>query len=589
MSEMTDMDLVREYTRRNSESAFSELIQRHVNLVYSVAMRYVGNSEDAQDVTQAVFIILAKKSAGLRDRTVVSGWLYETTRFTATDFLRAKLRRQIREQEAFMQSTLDDSDTDDVWQKVAPHLEEAMSGLNEKERTLLTLHFFENKTGAETAAALGIEEWAARKRVTRAVEKLRKFFVRRGVGISAGVLAGAIAANSVQAAPATLATSISAAAITKGAAASSSTLTLVKGALKIMAWSKTKTVAVAGAIVLLTGGTSIVGAKIWRAANPPNLIGAWEGSTDIGGSGVSPGETEHSRIVLKIYKTNDAFTAAVDLVDVGIGNIAVNKLVYDYPNIRAEGNLRQMIYFDATMNFTGSKISGTLAQGNRKMPISLNRTSRPASIPSPLSRDEYATPDGGLQGLWEGKYGSWNLSWKIAAQPDGSYRAELDNHQMAEHQPVRVTFNQTNVQLRVVSGSGMFEGKLSHTQLIGDWVQGGLRTPVTFSRVDLPVYSPIPDNEPEVTERVLNLKTEQLRPQDCTPEYWQEFQRTRNPAMEKALPAALGQLQTVTLVERTNHDGRQSYRYRMAYEKMNVIMHIEFEGGKIALMNGAPE
>ena len=87
MADLNDMDLVREYADRNSEAAFAELVQRHINLVYSVALRYAGNPRDAQDVTQAVFIILARKAAGLRQRTTLTGWLYETTRFTATPVL----------------------------------------------------------------------------------------------------------------------------------------------------------------------------------------------------------------------------------------------------------------------------------------------------------------------------------------------------------------------------------------------------------------------------------------------------------------------------------------------------------------------
>ncbi len=261
MPDANDIALLREYAGRNSEPAFAELVHRHINLVYSVALRFTGNCEDAQDATQAVFIILARKAASLNQRTILTGWLYETTRFTAMRLLRTKARQQAREQEAYMQSTLNDPDADGVWKQLAPLLEEAMARLNEKERTLLALRFFENKSGAETAAILGIQEWAARKRVGRAMEKLQRHFSRRGVNSTTAIIAGVISANSVQAAPAGLAKTISAVAITKGAAASTSTLTLIKGALKIMAWTKMKTAVVVGVGILLAAGTTTVTVK----------------------------------------------------------------------------------------------------------------------------------------------------------------------------------------------------------------------------------------------------------------------------------------------------------------------------------------
>jgi len=370
------MELVREFARDNSEAAFTELVRRHLNLVYSVARRCTGNDGDAQDVTQAVFIILARKAPGLREKTLLTGWLYETTRFAAARLLRTNARRSAREQEAYMQSTLNDTDTSNVWTQLAPHLEAAMDKLAARDRALLVLRFYENKTAAETAALLGIREDAAHKRVTRAVEKLRKFFAKRGVSSTTAIIAEAISANSVQATPVALAKSVTAVAIAKGAAASTSTLTLIKGALKIMAWTKMKTAVVATVAVLLTAGTTTL-------------------------------------VIKKVH------------------------------------------------------------------------------VP------------------------------RVA------------------------------------------------------------------------VYQPILDNEPEITARVRALKMEELRAEDCTPEFWRELQQSRqsvNPDMAK-VAAAVGPLLDVALVERTKDHGRPSYLYRLKYQnlKMNVLFRIIFDGEKIAYAKGYPE
>jgi RNA polymerase sigma factor (sigma-70 family) len=224
MPDANDMDLLREFARHNSETAFAELVHRHLNLVYSVALRFTASPGNAEDVAQAVFIILARKAARLNERTVLTGWLYETTRLTAAGWLRSQKRRQAHEQEAFMQSTLDQPGTDEVWRQLAPHLEAGMSRLAERDRTLLALRFYENKTGAEAAALMGIREEAAHKRTARALEKLRKFFTKRGVSSTTAILAGTISANSVQAAPAGLAAKITAAAILSSAAIHSAAL-----------------------------------------------------------------------------------------------------------------------------------------------------------------------------------------------------------------------------------------------------------------------------------------------------------------------------------------------------------------------------
>jgi RNA polymerase sigma factor (sigma-70 family) len=257
MADQTDMDLLREFAARHNEAAFTALVERHLPMVYSVALRFVGNGPDAEDVTQAVFVILTRKIPQLRRRLTLTGWLYETTRLTARQCLRTRARRQTRDQEVYMQSTLDSAGTDTVWRQLGPHLEAAMSRLGEHDRTLLALRFYENKTGAEAAALLGIGEEAAHKRTARALDKLRQSFVKCGVSSTTAMLAGAISANSVQGAPVGLVVTISATAV-KGVAVGAAVTSIVKGTLKIMTFAKIQLAIGISTAILLAGGVATV-------------------------------------------------------------------------------------------------------------------------------------------------------------------------------------------------------------------------------------------------------------------------------------------------------------------------------------------
>ncbi|MSU58884.1 MAG: sigma-70 family RNA polymerase sigma factor [Pedosphaera sp.] len=256
MPKTDDIQLLREFAERQSEAAFSELARRHVNLVYSVALRLTGNSHHAEEITQAVFIILARKAGSLGRKTILSGWLYQTARLTAANFLRTERRRAFREQEAYMQS-LSNEPGPDVWPQIAPLLDDAMAKLGEKDRDAVILRFIEGKSLHEVGAAMGASEDAAKMRVNRALEKLRKIFTKRGVTLTATLIAGALATNSAQPAPVGLAVTVAATAA-KNAALGVSTLTLVKGVLKIMSWTKAKTAIVIGVgLVLATTATKV--------------------------------------------------------------------------------------------------------------------------------------------------------------------------------------------------------------------------------------------------------------------------------------------------------------------------------------------
>ena len=256
---MDDWEHIQNYVTRNSEADFRELVTRHAGLVHSAALRQVNDPQLAEEVTQAVFILLARKAPTFPREVVLPGWLYRTTRFVAARALRTEHRRQQREQEAFRMRQTSPS-SDDAWRHIAPLLDEAMARLSETDRNAMVLRYFQDHSLRNVGTALGISEEAAKKRVTRALEKLRAFFVRRGTVLSAAAVAGALTANAAQAAPAALVNSAVAAAIFKGSSVTS-TLILAKGALKLMAWTKMKTTVVVSVAVLLTAGTATVTIK----------------------------------------------------------------------------------------------------------------------------------------------------------------------------------------------------------------------------------------------------------------------------------------------------------------------------------------
>lgn len=206
----SDQELLTQYTRGRVESAFAELVRRHLGLVYSAALRQVRSPQFAEEVTQSVFTDLARKAGRLKPDTILTAWLYQVARRTAVDVIRREARRQKRELIATEMNTL--NATDD-WKRLELLLDDAMAALKDADRTAVLLRYFENKSLREVGQALGTSEDAAQKRVGRAVERLREFFAKNGVTVSSGGLAAVISAHAVQAAPAGMAVAIASAAI----------------------------------------------------------------------------------------------------------------------------------------------------------------------------------------------------------------------------------------------------------------------------------------------------------------------------------------------------------------------------------------
>jgi len=242
-----DSELLRQFARTNSEAAFAELVRRHVNLVYSAALRQVNGDEHlAKDVAQTVFTDLARKSGSLARRENLTGWLYTSAHFAAAKMVRGENRRRDREEKFMREPTETASEAD--WEKLRPTLDNAMHELKETDREAILLRFFENQPFIQVGAKLGLNENAARMRVERALEKLRDIFTKRGI-TTATALASVISANAVQMAPANLAATLTAASL---AGVGSGTFTL----LKIM--TATKLELAFSALVVAGAATALV-------------------------------------------------------------------------------------------------------------------------------------------------------------------------------------------------------------------------------------------------------------------------------------------------------------------------------------------
>lgn len=480
-----DMELVRDYAAHGTESSFATLVSRYTNLVYSTALRQTRNAQLAEEVAQAVFIIFARKAGSLGPGTILPSWLYRTACFVSRSAVKCEMRRQGIEQEAYMQSTLDQSVSS--WEHLAPLLDDGMLRLSESERDALVLRFFEGRNFNEVALAMGASEDAAKKRVSRALEKLRGFFGKHGVALSSAHISSAVSAHSIQSAPPALAHTITVLALTKGTAAGASTLTLIKGGLKIMAWSKTKTAIVAGVIALALGGVTPLAVKIINHERTrtamAHMQGAWEG-TIIVPTGAK------LRVVLNITHTNGDYRVTADSIDQGAKGIPVESVSahpgffhFDMPGIGGA--------YDGKINPDYTAINGHWTQLGKKMALNLTRTDQPDQVPAAMPADEFAPRAGSdVQGTWQGtlKAGKMtlHLALRIAQSDDGTIQAQMDDpDQGSKNIPVAsMTYEKPTLKFKMPQFNGSYTGKLDNTDgsIKGKWTQMGKTLPLTFAR-----------------------------------------------------------------------------------------------------------
>ncbi len=183
---MDDWQLLTEYAMNGSEEAFRSLVERYAGMVYHAALRQLGNSHAAEEVAQAVFTVLARKAGknspeGHAIRLALPGH----ANFAVLNELRRNEHRARREQEAFaMQTTGGPDEADSIWYQISAHLDDALDALSASDREIVMIRFFENKSHRDLARALGVSEETTRKRLSRALDKLRGIFARRGIVVS---------------------------------------------------------------------------------------------------------------------------------------------------------------------------------------------------------------------------------------------------------------------------------------------------------------------------------------------------------------------------------------------------------------------
>jgi len=248
--EISDQELLQTFVKNRSEDAFRQMVNRHLNLVFATARRIVGDPHLAEEVSQGVFVLLARKAGEIRSNQPLAGWLYHTSRNQSLNASRSEGRRRQREQSAIAMQTTESGPDPKL---ITAELEDAMDELPPDDRDALVLRFLDNRQLREVGTELGISEEAARKRVSRALEKLRGIFGKRGIAMSAGLLATTLTSQAATAAPAALGLAITTAALSQIAAVSTVTIATINTTSTMTTLFNLKTAAVVLGVAAATG------------------------------------------------------------------------------------------------------------------------------------------------------------------------------------------------------------------------------------------------------------------------------------------------------------------------------------------------
>ncbi len=258
---VTDRELLTRYVAEKAEDAFAEIVSRHVDRVYGTCLRVLGNAHDAEDAAQAAFLVLSRKARRLAPDVSLEWWLYWAARNCAMDLKRREARRARREEEAEMLKTKDNRQTEGaVWEQLRPQLDSLLAALPRKEQEAVVLYYFYGRTQEEIGRQRGCSHRTVGKRLSSALEKLRRKMSAMGVGVPAATLGGLLAKRAVSQAPTALVGHIQTVCAGR-AAASQAALSTVEGTMKAMMWMKVK---LAGAVLLgaaVVGGGGIVAAR----------------------------------------------------------------------------------------------------------------------------------------------------------------------------------------------------------------------------------------------------------------------------------------------------------------------------------------